>query len=83
MGRKLTVSPTGAARGIFAGLPSGGWAAGVRCGLWTVVGLTLLAAYILWSGPLGVLPRPAALDQALAALGIGQRGSAWVDQPWS
>ncbi len=75
MGRTLSVSPRGAARGEFAGLP-GGWAACAQWALWAVVGLALLAAYVLWSGPSGPLPRPAALDQALAAVGIGLRGSA-------
>ena len=76
MERRVTVSPAGGVRGLTAGLLPGRWTAGVRWALWAVVGLSLLAAYILASGSLGLVPRSASLDQLLAAMGIGRRGSA-------
>jgi PAS domain-containing protein len=76
MERKVTVSPAGGAGRLTAGLLPGRWTAGVRWALWAVVGLSLLAAYILASGSLGLVPRSAALDQLLAAMGIGRRGAA-------
>jgi two-component system cell cycle sensor histidine kinase/response regulator CckA len=57
---------TGAGTGV-----SPAWAAWSRYALWAAVGVLILAAYLAFSGPGGVLPRPGILDRALAAAGLG------------